>query len=52
MEIFAARVLRDGKVTIPKRLRELLDVEDGDYVRLSVVEVIKREEKGWSRKEV
>jgi len=36
-----ARVFQDGKVTIPKRLRELLVVEDGDYVRLGVVEVIK-----------
>jgi hypothetical protein len=32
---------QDGKVTIPKRLRELLEVKDGDYVRLGVVEVIK-----------
>ena len=28
-----ARVFQGGKVTIPKRLRELLEVEDGDYVR-------------------
>jgi bifunctional DNA-binding transcriptional regulator/antitoxin component of YhaV-PrlF toxin-antitoxin module len=37
-----ARVLKGGKVTVPKRLRELLGVEDGDYVRLGVVEVMKR----------
>lgn len=37
-----ARVFQGGKVTIPKRLRELLGVKDGDYVRLSVVEVIER----------
>ena len=35
-----ARVFQGGKVTIPKRLREFLGVEDGDYVRLAVVEVI------------
>ena len=42
MELFVARVFQGGKVTIPKRLRELLEVEDGDYVRLGVVEVVKR----------
>ena len=36
------RVFQDGKVTIPKRVRELLDVGDGDYVRLSLVDVVKR----------
>ena len=40
-----ARVFQGGKVTIPKRVRELLDVGDGDYVRLSV-EVIKRKREG------
>jgi bifunctional DNA-binding transcriptional regulator/antitoxin component of YhaV-PrlF toxin-antitoxin module len=41
VEQFVARVFQDGKVTIPKRLRELLEVEDGDYVRFALVEVIK-----------
>ena len=41
VEQFVARVFQDGKVTVPKRLRELLGIEDGDYVRLNVVEVIK-----------
>lgn len=36
-----ARVFQDGKVTVPKRLRELLDIGNEDYVRLNVVEVIK-----------
>ena len=35
------RVFQGGKVTVPKRLRELVGVEDGDYVRLALVEVIK-----------
>jgi len=33
------RVFKGGKVTVPKRLRELFGVEDGDYVRLALVEV-------------
>ena len=41
MEQFVARVFQGGKVTVPKRLRELVGVKDGDYVRLSLVEVIK-----------
>lgn len=40
MERFVARVFGGGKVTIPVRVRELLGVRDGDYVRLEVVEVI------------
>ena len=47
-----ARVFQGGKVTVPKRLRELLGVEDGDYVRLGVVEVMKREGGGWVRRRV
>ena len=46
VEEFVARVFQGGKVTIPKRVRELLDVGDGDYVRLSLVEVIKRKREG------
>jgi bifunctional DNA-binding transcriptional regulator/antitoxin component of YhaV-PrlF toxin-antitoxin module len=41
MEQFVGRVFQGGKVTIPKRLRELLEIGDGDYVRLGVVEVVK-----------
>lgn len=41
MEQFVARVFQGGKVTIPMRLRELVEVKDGDYVRLALVEVIK-----------
>ena len=40
LERFVAKVLQGGKVTIPRRVRELLDVNDGDYVRLDLVEVI------------
>jgi len=33
LEQFVARVFQGGKVTVPKRLRKLLGVQDGDYVR-------------------
>ena len=36
-----ARVFSGGKVTIPVRVRDLLGVRDGDYIRLEVVEVIR-----------
>ena len=49
---FVARVFSGGKVTVPKRLREVLAVADGDYVRLAVVEVLKREGATWVRKSV
>ena len=53
MEEFVARVFGGGKVTVPKRLRALLGVGDGDYVRLGVVEVLKRGEGGeWVRRSV
>ncbi len=41
-EVFVARVVAGGKVTIPQRIRDLLNIEDGDYVRVSIVEVIER----------
>ena len=40
MERFVARVLQNGKITIPKRIRELQEVNAGDYVRLDILEVI------------
>ncbi len=40
LERFVAKVLQNGKVTIPKRLRELNSVKEGDYVRLDLLEVI------------
>ena len=52
MEEFVARVFKDGKVTIPKRLRELFLVEDGCYVRLALVEVIQKESEGLVRRKV
>jgi len=44
-EVFLARVVGGGKVTIPLAVRELLGIEDDDYVRLRIVEVIKGKKK-------
>ena len=52
MEEFVVKVLKGGKVTVPKRLRELFVVEEGDYVRLALVEVMKKEGDGWVRRKV
>jgi len=52
MEEFVVRVFKGGKVTVPKRLRELFGVEDGDYVRLALVEVMKKKGDGWVRRRV
>ena len=35
VEEFVVRVFQGGKVTVPKRLRELFNVENGDYSALS-----------------
>jgi bifunctional DNA-binding transcriptional regulator/antitoxin component of YhaV-PrlF toxin-antitoxin module len=52
VEEFVARVFNGSKVTVPKHLRDLLDVNDGDYVRLAVVEVMKKSGDGWVRRKV
>jgi bifunctional DNA-binding transcriptional regulator/antitoxin component of YhaV-PrlF toxin-antitoxin module len=53
MEEFVARVFKGGKVTIPKRLRDLFGVEDGNYVKLALVEVLKKNDGGdWIRRKV
>jgi len=41
-EQFVAKVYARGKVTIPLPVREVLNIEDGDYVRVSIMEVIRR----------
>jgi bifunctional DNA-binding transcriptional regulator/antitoxin component of YhaV-PrlF toxin-antitoxin module len=42
VEEFVVRVFTGGKVTVPKQLRERFGVGDGDYVRLVLVEVLKK----------
>lgn len=43
-DVFVARVTASGKVTVPRRLRDVLNLEDGDYVRVTIIEVIKRKQ--------
>jgi bifunctional DNA-binding transcriptional regulator/antitoxin component of YhaV-PrlF toxin-antitoxin module len=51
LEEFVARVFKDGKITVPKHLRDLCGVADGDYVRLGLVEVLKKGGGGeWVRR--
>jgi bifunctional DNA-binding transcriptional regulator/antitoxin component of YhaV-PrlF toxin-antitoxin module len=52
MEEFVARVFTRGKVTVPIHLRELFGVEDGDYFRLALVEVLKKGDDGWVKRKV
>jgi bifunctional DNA-binding transcriptional regulator/antitoxin component of YhaV-PrlF toxin-antitoxin module len=53
MEKFVALVLAGGKVTVPKQLRSRFDVSGGCYVRLALVEVLKKSETGsWVERRV
>jgi len=52
MEEFVVRVFTGGKVTVPKQLRELLGIQDGDYVRLALLEVLKKGDAGWVKRKV
>jgi len=49
-EVFVARVLSGGKVTIPLLVREVLKIREGDYVRVSISEVIKQKQQQQQRK--
>jgi bifunctional DNA-binding transcriptional regulator/antitoxin component of YhaV-PrlF toxin-antitoxin module len=49
-EKFVARVFARGKVTIPLAVRDVLSLEDGDYVRVSITEVIKRSKGAGAKK--
>ena len=45
------RVFKDGKVTVPAHLRDFCGIADGDYVRLRLVEVLRRNDKGeWVKR--
>lgn len=47
------RVFTGGKITVPKQLRERFGVEDGNYVRLALVETLKKDNDGeWVKKKV
>ena len=42
---FVAKVIKFGRVTIPQEIRELLSIDEGDYVVVEIEKVKKR--KGW-----
>ncbi len=53
MEEFVALVLGGGKVTVPVQLRARFDVAEGCYVRLALVEVLRKgKDGGWVREKV
>ena len=53
LEEFVAQVYGDGRVTLPRQLRKRFDVKDGDYVRLVLVEVLKKGDAGkWVKRKV
>lgn len=39
---FVRRVYENGKITIPKEIREIHGVQDGDLVEVEVVHVVRR----------
>ena len=39
---FVAKVIKFGRVTIPAEIRELLSIEEGDYVVVELRRVMKR----------
>lgn len=42
MDEFIRKVYERGKVTIPKELRDLYGVQDGDLVKLRIVKVVQQ----------
>jgi len=43
-EVFVAQVVSGGKVTIPLLVRHMLKIKEGDYVRVSISEVIRKKQ--------
>jgi bifunctional DNA-binding transcriptional regulator/antitoxin component of YhaV-PrlF toxin-antitoxin module len=50
-EVFVARVVAGGKVTIPLLVREVLKIKEGDYVRINISQVIKKKQQKEKTKE-
>jgi len=46
MHSFIAEVIADGRITIPKEIRKLLDLDLGDMVRVEVELIRKRDAPG------
>ncbi len=48
LEQFVALIRKDGKVTVPKALRDRFNLSGGSYVHLALLEVHKQgEDKVW-----
>ncbi|ALM76488.1 hypothetical protein TBCH5v1_2599 [Thermococcus barophilus] len=43
--VITAKVIGDGKITIPKADREYLNIKIGDMIRVQILEVIKSDKK-------
>jgi AbrB family looped-hinge helix DNA binding protein len=39
---FTRKVSENGKLTLPKEVRELQGIKEGDFVRVQILEVIRR----------
>ncbi|MGA2162791.1 MAG: hypothetical protein ABSG28_11460 [Methanoregula sp.] len=36
------KVIKDGRITIPTEIRELEGIEEGDFVRITIVKIEKK----------
>ena len=53
LEEFVAQVYTDSRITVPRQMRKRFEIKKGDYVRLILVEVLKKSETGkWVKKKV
>ena len=39
---FLAEVIAAGRITIPKTVRKILGIKEGDFVKVEIIEVIRR----------
>jgi AbrB family looped-hinge helix DNA binding protein len=53
LEEFVTRVYTDSRITVPVQIRKRFEIKNGDYLRLILVEVLKKTETGkWVKKKV